>query len=173
MFFLFTGALKHNISEQPEVGGLVCRMPLEAELNNPSSILYKRLQSFLESDKYRSNRDKSSDSLSPLAAKTAFWYRGAEQLLKNDLEDISMMANENGKIEVEKLGRTSLELLQLYIDYQVSMIGYVIFPWLISSYQRSFLHLIDFALNTTRTLSVANMATCVPCRGKGWIDGNC
>jgi hypothetical protein len=120
-------------------------MPLEAELNNPSSILYKRLQSFLESDKYRSNSDKSSDSLSPLAAKTAFWYRGAEQLLKNDLEDISIMANENGKIEVDKLGRTSLELLQLYIDYQVSMIGHVILPFLLSSRQGSFLHLIAFA----------------------------
>ncbi|KAL3799135.1 hypothetical protein HJC23_002263 [Cyclotella cryptica] len=111
------GAWAHE-SAVPEVGGLVCRMPLEAELNNPSSILYKRLQSFLESENYRSTNKKSSASLSPLAAKTAFWYRGAEQLLKNDLEDISMMANENGKIEVEKLGRTSLELLQLYIDYQ-------------------------------------------------------
>ncbi|KAL7462971.1 hypothetical protein ACHAXS_003347 [Conticribra weissflogii] len=88
-------------SSIPEVGGLVCRMPLEAEIYRGSrqSTLYKKLQNFL-------------------AAKTAFWYRGAEKLLKKELETIATYANANGKIDASSLSKDSLELLQLYMDQQ-------------------------------------------------------
>lgn len=41
-------------SAVPEVGGLVCRLPLEAELRrgDPESALHRKLQAFLESDEY-------------------------------------------------------------------------------------------------------------------------
>mmetsp|Transcript_10571 Transcript_10571/g.22811 ORF Transcript_10571/g.22811 Transcript_10571/m.22811 type:complete len:499 (+) Transcript_10571:1-1497(+) len=128
-------------SSIPEVGGLVCRMPLEAEIYRGSrqSTLYKKLQHFLDSDEYdrtsiverskvklpaASSKQKdeddemSSSSFSPLAAKTAFWYRGAEKLLKKELETIAAYANANGKIDAESLSKDSLELLQLYMDQQ-------------------------------------------------------
>eukprot|EP01082_Thalassiosira_pseudonana_P014876 g13243.t1 g13243 contig8:240664-242395(+) len=137
-------------SAVPEVGGLVCRMPLEAEIyrGDSSSRMHKKLQQLLESDEYDRLEDVPSTSLksspstggastsslkaqstasddpeeevsfSALAAKTVFWYRGAEKLLKRELGRITMGANENGKIEVDRLGGDSLELLQLYMDHQ-------------------------------------------------------
>lgn len=148
----FTQLIHTTTKQKPEVGGLVCRMPLEAEIyrGNSSSRMHKKLQQLLESDEYDRLEDVPSTSLksspstggastsslkaqstasddpeeevsfSALAAKTVFWYRGAEKLLKRELGRITMGANENGKIEVDRLGGDSLELLQLYMDHQVS-----------------------------------------------------
>ena len=125
-------------SSIPEVGGLVCRMPLESEIyrGSPDSYMYNKLQTFLESDEYdrtedvtsrqqqgRSLRSSSgtasqSMSFSALAAKTVFWYRGAEKLLKKELATIMSAANANGRIDPSELDEESLELLQLYMDHQ-------------------------------------------------------
>jgi hypothetical protein len=122
-------------SSIPEVGGLVCRMPLESEIyrGSPDSFMYNKLQTFLESDEYdrtedvtsrqgRSLRSSStasqSMSFSALAAKTVFWYRGAEKLLKKELATIMSAANANGRIDPSELDEESLELLQLYMDHQ-------------------------------------------------------
>mmetsp|Transcript_13009 Transcript_13009/g.21313 ORF Transcript_13009/g.21313 Transcript_13009/m.21313 type:complete len:468 (+) Transcript_13009:3-1406(+) len=125
-------------SSIPEVGGLVCRMPLESEIyrGSPDSFMYKKLQTFLESDEYdrtedvtsrqqgRSSRSSSSSttsqsmSFSALAAKTVFWYRGAEKLLKKEMVKIMSTANANGRIDPNELDEESLELLQLYMDHQ-------------------------------------------------------
>lgn len=149
-----SGVWAHE-STIPEVGGLVCRLPLEAEIyrGSPDSAIYKKLQSFLESDEYDRTEDAiptslrssastggaasasvktstsssgtiSSDDLdsafSPLAAKTVFWYRGAEKLLKRELVNIMSNADETGKIDANVLGEESMELLQLYMDHQNS-----------------------------------------------------
>jgi len=55
-------------------------------------------------------------SFSVLAAKTVFWYRGAEKLLKKEMMKIMSVANANGRIDPSDLDEESLELLQLYMD---------------------------------------------------------
>ena len=133
------GVWAHDTSS-PEVGGLVCRMPLELEIyrGSPDSYIYKRLHKFLESDEYDRTEDVSttaaatqrrqgssssskttpSMSFSVLAAKTVFWYRGAEKLLKKEMMKIMSVANANGRIDPSDLDEESLELLQLYMDHQ-------------------------------------------------------
>ncbi|KAL9185107.1 hypothetical protein ACHAXT_002884 [Thalassiosira profunda] len=142
----------------PEVGGLVCRLPLEAEIyRNPHSAIHQKLQSLLDSDDYdrtespipdslssaastggaasadvsaqgtisRSSEDSAceDDDASPLTpsfAKTVFWYRGAEKLLKEELLKITSNANTNGRIEANDLDDASLELLQMYMQHQAT-----------------------------------------------------
>lgn len=126
-----------------EVGGLVCRMPLEAEIyKNTNLYISGRLHALLDSDNYSkedcippsislspsastggvasatSDESNSSSSFSTLAAKTTYWYRGAEKLLKSELVKIMSAANVNGKIAPEELDEESLEILQLYISHQ-------------------------------------------------------
>ena len=117
-------------SSIPEVGGLVCRMPLESEIyrGRTDSFMYKKLHEFLDSDEYGRTEDvtslrqgsisSSSMSFSALAAKTVFWYRGAEKLLKREMMKIMSTANANGRIDANELDEESLELLQLYMDHQ-------------------------------------------------------
>jgi hypothetical protein len=135
------GVWAHDTSS-PEVGGLVCRMPLELEIyrGSPDSYIYKRLHKFLESDEYdriedvsttaaatqrrqgssSSSKTTPSMSFSVLAAKTVFWYRGAEKLLKKEMMKIMSVANANGRIDPSDLDEESMELLQLYMDHQSS-----------------------------------------------------
>jgi hypothetical protein len=98
--------------------------------------MYNKLQTFLESDEYDRSEDVTSRqqqqgrslrssstasqsmSFSALAAKTVFWYRGAEKLLKKELATIMSAANANGRIDPSELDEESLELLQLYMDHQ-------------------------------------------------------
>jgi len=149
-----------------EVGGLVCRMPLESEIyKNTNLHISERLHALLDSDDYskedcippsislsssastggvasatnskssgiiegsidstqikdedeEDDESNSSSSFSPLAAKTTYWYRGAEKLLKSELVKIMSAANVNGKIAPEELDEESLEILQLYISHQ-------------------------------------------------------
>lgn len=151
-----------------EVGGLVCRMPLEAEIyKNTNLHISERLHALLDSDDHskedcippsislsssastggvasatnsklsgiiegsidstqikdedeEDDESNSSSSFSPLAAKTTYWYRGAEKLLKSELVKIMSTANVNGKIAPEELDEESLEILQLYISHQDS-----------------------------------------------------
>ena len=164
-----TGVWAHE-SAIPEVGGLVCRMPLEAEIyHNSNSHIHRKLQSLLESnDDYNTDYESSipdslkssastggaasassvstskssgiiersigdssasnnndddenddiSSSFSASAAKTVFWYRNAEKLLKRELVTIMSSANPNGRINPGDLREESLELLQLYMDHQ-------------------------------------------------------
>ena len=125
-------------------------MPLEVEIyrGNPTSSLYKKLQQFLDSEEYDRDSDSlqpnkkssssnlgvkrtlsstpldsdddSTSSFSALAAKTVYWYRGADKFLKRELAKIVRNANENGRIDAKDLNEEGLELLQLYMDHQVS-----------------------------------------------------
>ena len=112
-------------------------MPLESEIyrGSPDSFIYNKLQTFLKSDEYgtedvstrkntigqrssSSSTTSQSMSFSALAAKTVFWYRGAEKLLKQEMVKIMSTANTNGRIDPSELDEESLELLQLYMDHQ-------------------------------------------------------
>jgi len=176
-----TGAWAHE-SATPEAGGLVCRMPLEAEIyrgggggneNNNDNVLSRRLRSMLESDDDyggddaaptsslassansaggasraddatvasssansatastgavagrsaedsapNDDDDDDNSTFSALAAKTAYWYRGAERLLKDELASIMANADADGRIDADGLPPRSLEVLKLYMDHQ-------------------------------------------------------
>ena len=139
-----------------EVGGLVCRLPLEAEIyRGKDSSLNQRLMDLLDSDQFgdadsggvpnslqssastggaaasstdspiqRSAEDSAPAAnddesvFSPLAAKTAYWYRGAERMLREELQSILSNADPSGKLEADKLNPTSMEMLQKYVDHQ-------------------------------------------------------
>jgi hypothetical protein len=95
---------------QAEVGGLVCRMPLEAEINNPSCRLHYRFQVFLDSH--------PCDTVD----ETEAWYNSAKQFLQSEIDAISATADENGKIDPSDLDTRTTELLQLYLEQQVCVI---------------------------------------------------
>jgi hypothetical protein len=98
-----------------EAGGLVCRMPLGTELNNPSCNLHYSFQVFLDS--YQPESDVGNQE----TTKVGSLYNAAKQFLKHELEYISSSANENGKIDPEELDEGSVELLQLYAEHQVCL----------------------------------------------------
>ena len=127
---------------QPEVGGLVCRLPVEAEIyRNKSSRLGKKLHDRLSLDDnrgdysdYEDRRMVASDeemkemdvegasagvSFSPLAAKTVFWYRTAQKLVKEEMSKIQKMANARNEIDASKLSPEALDVLKIYMDNQV------------------------------------------------------
>lgn len=117
----------------PEVGGLVCRLPLEAELYRVKdrNVIGKKLKDHLQSNtniddsnefSQKSSKPKqTSKSLpfSPLAAKTVHWYRSAQRLVKNELKKVTDCAK-NGKIDSRQLSTESVEFLNLYLENQVS-----------------------------------------------------
>lgn len=86
----------------------MCRMPLEWEINNPSCDLYYRFQVFL---------DSFVDNLE--ASPTEKRYNAAAQFLQQELEDVTSVANENGKIDPADLDKRKMEVLQLYLEQQV------------------------------------------------------
>eukprot|EP00591_Stephanopyxis_turris_P002313 CAMPEP_0195508638 /NCGR_PEP_ID=MMETSP0794_2-20130614/1794_1 /TAXON_ID=515487 /ORGANISM="Stephanopyxis turris, Strain CCMP 815" /LENGTH=514 /DNA_ID=CAMNT_0040635647 /DNA_START=51 /DNA_END=1595 /DNA_ORIENTATION=+ len=128
-----------------EVGGLVCRLPLEAEIyrNKPTDLgrkLHKRL-SLSTKDDYDEDSAITSDSLttdmedagysgggvsfSPGAAKTVFWYRAAQTLISNELKKVTSKASPTSEedervIDASNLDPASLELLNIYMDNQAS-----------------------------------------------------
>lgn len=88
-------------------------MPLEWELNNPSCSLYYRFQVFLDS-----RLDKHPVMDSTVEVK----YSSAMEFLKSELEDVTSVANENGKIDPANLDKRSVEMLQLYLQQQVRVL---------------------------------------------------
>ena len=140
-----SGVWAHEISE-PELGSLVCRLPVEAEIwrSKGKSSIGRKLQNHLkldedESDDVPSNKparetayysaddeedeevdgSSSSNSFSPLAAKTMFWYRGAQSLIKKEMQKLADKA-EDGAIDASQLTPELMELLNIYMDNQVS-----------------------------------------------------
>lgn len=131
-----TGVWAHE-SSVPEVGALVCRMPLEVEiyrgqpdyLSDEFDNLGDSLQSSASTggapasiqrsaeDSAPTNTDMDS-TFTPLAVKTAFWYRAAEKLLKTELQSIMDNAGPTGKIDTNSLSHQSAKMLSLYIDHQ-------------------------------------------------------
>ena len=88
-------------------------MPLEWELNNPCCSLYYRFQVFLDS---RLDEHPEMDSTVKVR------YSSAMEFLKSELEDVTSVANENGKIDPANLDKRSVEMLQLYLQQQVRVL---------------------------------------------------
>jgi hypothetical protein len=140
----YKGIWCHELS-LPEVGGLVIRLPLEAELyknKDKLSILGKELiQSLQEDDDEdrniniptkdtnpsdtESNRDDTSDdstindsSFSRLTAQTIYWYRKVQRMIQDKMKRIASLADGNGTIDPRQLAPQDETLLNLYVDNQ-------------------------------------------------------
>jgi len=117
-----------------EEGGLVIRLPLEAEIYRSQEgteigeELNKRIneddnetdQSFLVGPSSDLLKKKRKLSVSPQAAKTLFWYRKAQKLIKEKIQGITSVSSENGQVDVSKLKPQVLDFLKLYVDNQES-----------------------------------------------------
>lgn len=99
-----------------EVGALVVRLPLEAEIykNKDKSIIGKELETRLQND-----MEKNVDEpMSPIAAQTFLWYRKAQILIEEEMSVIASRANEKGEIDPTGLPPKTEDLLRLYVNNQ-------------------------------------------------------
>lgn len=136
----YLGGVWAHDTANAEVGGLVCRMPLEAEIRKMErrTAIGRKLREKLSLDddddededsiSYKASpkseetlsslSSSSAMSFSPLAANTAYWYRGAQSVVKSGLKRVTDNAEKDGQIDPSRLDEESIELLQLYLDYQ-------------------------------------------------------
>jgi hypothetical protein len=127
-----SGAWAHEAPDV-EVGGLVVRLPLEAEIHRSreKSLIGKELLKRMETEDEGSSGssylslgsdDKSASnpniSFSLVAAQTLLWYKKAQKLIEEEMENIADLANENGEIDPRELKASSESLLHLYLDNQ-------------------------------------------------------
>jgi len=97
-----SGIWAHEVSE-PEVGGLVCRLPLEAEIwrSKTRSEIGRKLQDSLTSDE----------------SKPGAWYKAAQNLIEKELKKMADKA-QNGKIDPRDLKPDAMELLRMVAENQ-------------------------------------------------------
>jgi len=110
------GVWAHEVAE-PEIGGLVCRLPIEAEIwrSKKSNAIGRKLRKEMSSDEDSEKKKSALD----LTAKTALWYKGASNLVKNELkllEDLS----EDGVVDADLLTPEGLEIAEIFNDNMVS-----------------------------------------------------
>jgi Uncharacterized ACR, COG1678 len=92
--------------DQPEVGGLVVRMPLESELFHGHT--YNRMGKVLMA------KHKLSGNEPPKV-----WYASAQRLIERSMLGIAKLAsNQDGQIDASQLDTDTAELLQLYLEHQ-------------------------------------------------------
>ncbi len=127
-----TGAWAHE-SPGVEIGGLVVRLPLEAEIykNGEKTSIGKKLIQRMDVEEVGSNGSSylslgssSSDevnlSFSLVAAQTLLWYKKAQKLIEEEMMNVAELANERGEIDPQKLDDETMSLLHLYLDNQNS-----------------------------------------------------
>jgi hypothetical protein len=109
----YTNQVWAQATPVPEVGGFLARMPLEVEIyrNHKHSMMGKKLRKKYESQK--------------LVEGGMVWYRNAKLLVEEEMQKIANQA-EHGQIDYSSLDEESTEMLQLYLDNQVSL---YLFPW--------------------------------------------
>lgn len=96
----------HLIAE-PEVGGLICRMPIEGELYWGTGFWKDKLDTLL-----------SIDTMGPPKSQMEHWFPMAERMLARELEIITGTAGKNGILNPNDLPEDSRELLEKYLDYK-------------------------------------------------------
>ena len=115
----------------PEVGGLLCRLPLEAEIyrNAKYCPVGRKLQDILErndEDSTAAQPPSQSDdglgsspgvSFSLLGAKTLYWYRKARALIEEEANKVTAGAV-GGEIDASTLPKESIDFLNLYLNHQ-------------------------------------------------------
>lgn len=102
-----------------EIGGLVVRMPLEAEIykNKDKTIIGKELVTRLQNDEGISKKN-IDEPISLIAAQTFFWYQEAQVLVQEEMSIIASRANEKGEIDPAGLSPKTEDLLRLYLSNQ-------------------------------------------------------
>lgn len=107
--YTFWGVFK--IIQQPEVGGLVVRMPLEVELyrNHRHSIMGRKLKRILDN-----MRDEAGSYTLPVST----WYARAKKLVEDEMIKIASTADGEGQIDATRLKEDASEMLSLYLDNQ-------------------------------------------------------
>lgn len=128
-----TGVWAHE-APAPEVGGLLCRLPLEAEIyrNAKYSPVGQKLQAILEKEDDGGDNKLSQDnqdgddtglgsspgvSFSLLGAKTLYWYRKARKLIEEETNKVTAGAV-GGEIDASALPKESIDFLNLYLNHQ-------------------------------------------------------
>jgi hypothetical protein len=90
---------------QPEVGGLVVRLPLEVEL-------HRNFKHSLTGRKLHQDNKNIED------AKPAVWYKKAQRMVEEEMLEIAEEAGDDGQIDAVGLNDQHAEMLQLYLDNQ-------------------------------------------------------
>lgn len=101
-----------------EVGGLVVRMPLEAEIykSKDATMIGKELASLLDND---DARNKNLDEpISMLSAQTFLWYRKAKKLIEEETSIIASKMNARGEIDPAGLPAQTADFVNMLIDNQ-------------------------------------------------------
>ena len=131
-----SGAWAHE-SPGVEVGGLVVRLPLEAEIyrHGEKNVIGKKLKQRMDieeagssgssylslgSDDDEKTMSNVNLSFSLVAAQTLLWYKKAQKLIEEEILAVADLANERGEIDPSKLDAESMILLNLYLDNQNS-----------------------------------------------------
>lgn len=104
----FTTNLAMNCYKmQPEVGGLLVRMPLEVEI-------YRNHKRSVTGQKLRKRLSSKSD-----AEETGIWYSEAQNLIEDEMLKLAeQAADDQGQIDATSLREDHAELLHLYLDIQ-------------------------------------------------------
>ena len=116
----YKGGVWAHESGFAEVGGLVVRMPLEAEIykNKDKSIIGKELVARLQTDGGVGEANQIDEPISRLAAQTFQWYGKAQALIKEEMTIIASKANEKGEVDASGLPPQTVDLLRLYLNNQ-------------------------------------------------------
>lgn len=130
-----SGAWAHE-APHVEVGGLVIRLPVEAEIyrGGTKSLIGEELLKRMEIEDEGSSGSSylslgggggsSSDRKTPelsfslLAAQTLLWYKKAQTLIEEEMVSIANSANENGVVDPKVLSKKASSLLNIYLDNQ-------------------------------------------------------
>ncbi|GKY90370.1 hypothetical protein MPSEU_000011000 [Mayamaea pseudoterrestris] len=109
-----TGVWAHTIAT-PEVGGLLVRLPLEAEIfrNHRHSITGAKLHQSLQSKR------KNSDAFVSFEQPHT-WFHKAQKLLEREMFAIAELGqnSDDGHIDASTLNDERAEVLSLYLDHQ-------------------------------------------------------
>jgi len=130
-----TGVWAHTVPDA-EVGGLLCRLPLEAELflgkiptSNPNALYWKDkldLMVSLERMDERKTKEENLDDTQDLAdaatlAQVETWFEAAERMITSELQSM-VPESEEGKPQVilnpDSLGEKERLLLDKYMSYK-------------------------------------------------------
>jgi len=116
----YKGGVWAHESGFAEVGGLVVRLPLEAEIykNKDKSIIGKELVTRLQNGGGVGEAGNIDEEISRLAAQTFLWYGKAQALIKEEMSIIASKANEKGEVDASGLPPQTVDLLQLYLSNQ-------------------------------------------------------
>lgn len=107
---------------QPEVGGLLVRMPLEVELfrNYRHSMAGSKLRRILRRSSYRRHTydDEDMDEAYFQQMSPYDWFPKAQKLVDDEMSEIAELGEEDGHIDASTLSDERAEVLSLYLDHQ-------------------------------------------------------